>query len=214
VSRMRPNFTLAAAALACLSACTGEEPVPAQPTWVDVLPILRANCWHCHGGGGRPTSDAAAPLAALRWDFYDPDEAKAMTGGTFDSAKASDHVRTFLAPDTSPSAPNYFSPQYMPPPPGDRLTDRELAVLKAWQADGFLKGARWNNHKPTAEWLEKPTSILIEDGDFDPVLGTLTCGPMTINLVRGGGWPLGDMKPPCTAKLFDGFDTTTVQLTP
>jgi len=200
-----------------IGACTGEAPVPAQPTWVDVLPILRANCWHCHGGGGRPTSDAAAPLAATRWDFYDPAEAVQATGApanAFDTAAAKDHIKTFLAPDASASAPNYFSPKYMPPPPGDPLTDRELQVLKGWQASGFPKGTRANNHPPTVEWLEKPNSIIVRDDDLDPVLGTLTCGSTTINLVRTGGWPLGGLVPPCTAKLFDGFNPATVQLNP
>jgi hypothetical protein len=212
VSRKGWHLILTGLALAAASACTGEAPVPAKPTWVDVEPILRANCFHCHGGGGRPQNDAAAPMNALRWDFYDPAEAATATmaqAGAFDAQPAKLHVLIFLNPD-----PNPFGFQYMPPPPGDQLTDREMQVLKGWAANGYAKGSRPDNHKPTASWLEKPTSILISDDDFDPVLGTITCGSTTVNLVRSGGWPMGGLTPPCTVRLYDGFDANTVQLNP
>jgi hypothetical protein len=214
VRRTGWHLILAGTALTALGACTAEAPVPAKPTWVDVEPILRGNCFHCHGGGGRPTNDAAAPAGALRWDFYDPSEATQATMGTFDTTAAKVHILIFLSPDTSPTTPNLFGYNYMPPPPGDKLTDREMQVLKGWAASGYPKGTRTNNHRPTVVWLDKPNSIEVVDDDLDPVLGTLTCGSTTIILVRSGGWPMNGMTAPCTAKLYDGFESNTVTLNP
>jgi hypothetical protein len=221
VSRNAWQLIIAGAALATVGACTAEEPVPAKATWVDVEPILRGNCFHCHGGGGRPTNDAASPTGAIRFDVFDPTEAAMATGGTFvDAAAARAHVMIFVGPDGPPSKdnpkgiPNVFGRNYMPPPPGNSLSDRDFKTLKSWVNNGFAKGEKKDNHLPTIEWLNKPNSVLVSDEDLDQVLGTLTCGGTTINLVRSGGWPLGGLAPPCTAKLYDGWQLNTVQLAP
>src|SRR4051812_24918233 len=68
------------------SACGTEDPVPANPTYVDdVEPILRGNCFNCHGVN-------ASPLMARtkRWDICSLDAFAAV--GPFSDVPNADFV--------------------------------------------------------------------------------------------------------------------------
>jgi hypothetical protein len=54
--------------------------------------------------------------------------------------------------------------------------------------------------------VAKPLFEVVDD-DHDQVLGQLTCGSTTVKLDHTGGWKLPDgVAPPCTARLYDGFE--------
>ena len=72
------------------------------------------------------------------------------------------------------------------------------------------------NNKPRARWLDKPRQFLVEDGDHDQVLGTITCGTAPAERILWAGMhdlPAG-ASPPCTVLNSDGQDQVTVTLSP
>jgi hypothetical protein len=183
--------------------CDSAAPVPTKPTYVDdVEPILRANCYHCHGAEKR---DAIA----LRWDFFDPMDSRLTALGDFTTVlPAVQHITIWVALGQKGTT------GIMPPPPASPLSDREVQILTNWsKATPALRGMRNPNLKPTAEWLKKPTSILISDGDHEQVLGKMTCNGVDAPILRAGTFdlPMG-WQPPCSATMFDGQDVVTVNL--
>jgi hypothetical protein len=190
--------------------CGAEAPVPDKPTWADdVQPILRANCFHCHGA----TADLSK-AGTIRWDVLDlTDSALAALGfqetGAFTSARNSVHLAVMLGFIGSPD-----ETKRMPPPPATRLSDRDFAVLTNWMGTERVPGAHRPNHKPTIVWTIKPTQYQVLDADGDQVLGKLDCGGMEVTVLRtGGGLALPDgVTPPCTGTLFDGFQEASVSL--
>jgi hypothetical protein len=199
------------AALVALAGCGEIEPPPtARPTWVaDVEPILRGNCFHCHGAGPQP--DGAA-----RWDFQNPDQArttldpegKLVDLKTIGSAQA--NVALWAG---SPAYSTPGMPTFMPPPPSPPLTPAQGTVLKNWLATMAPRGMRFNNRKPTVNWFSRPTVILVADADGEQVLGKVTCGAAEAAISHSGltrlpeGW-----MPPCTITLFDGQDLVAFRL--
>jgi hypothetical protein len=220
--RMRSALSLLTATLAggLLVGCGTEAPAPDKPTWVDdVKPILQANCFGCHG------ATANIKLGLTRWDIYDlTDPVYADLGfmmttddtGTlikFTGAKA--HAATFLA--VLPSSANSMIPenQRMPPPPATKLTDRDVTVISNWFMTGASPGKHYPNHKPRIAWIQKPKRYEVVDDDGDQVLGQLVCadGAETVQVDRSGGHILPSAAtPPCTVKLYDGFDLVTTNL--
>ncbi len=194
---------LAVLALVSASACGGEDPVPASPNWVDdVEPILRGNCFHCHGAGPRPDADAG------RWDIFDSttqDRFGALASGLDPVAKAR---RVVIYGRASANMPP------MPPLPATRLSARDLDVLKNWsELETAQRGKRTPNSLPTAAWLTKGVSYLVTDGDHEQVLGKLTCGADEEHIRHSGAHKLpSNFKPPCIVDLHDGQDATRARL--
>lgn len=204
--RQYPAFAL----LLAFAACGEIEPPPrAQPTWVDdVEPILRGNCFHCHGAGPQPEGDA-------RWDFQNPDDARAKLDPegkladlkTIGSAQA--NVMIWVTPTYSTPG----LPTFMPPPPAPPLTPRENTVLRNWVATMAPRGMRRNNRQPIVEWYTRPTIIVVADGDGEQVLGKITCGAAEAGISHSGVTRLPDgWAPPCTVTLFDGQDLVAYNL--
>jgi hypothetical protein len=215
------------------AACDAADPVPAKPTWVnDVEPIMRGNCFHCHGvAANYPV------LQTYRWDFYSvavraadpadpsktiyvPDPKMIEVFGEADAkmfvpafttalgAKDGTHFTSVIVYATNPDV-NIR----MPPPPASPLADRDVQVIKNWMATGFERGVRMMNKAPTADWLSRPKTIVVSDGDHEQVLGKLTCGSASAIILSSGMTKLPDgWQPPCMARLFDGQDAVNVNL--
>src|SRR5262245_52835694 len=90
----------------------------------DVLPILSDNCFQCHG------PDQKARKADLRLD----EKVGAMSVLRPGNSADSELIQRLVAPEKA---------RLMPPPKSNRrLTERQIATLKAW----VDSGARWGTH--------------------------------------------------------------------
>lgn len=182
---------LAGVALLGAAACGAADPVPENPTWVDVQPILQGRCFGCHGA----VEQARRPYGAGRWDVYDRDDYGGLAAGTdigsdFHGSTMVgqtdvDWLRRVSVYDFLTPA-SLKSPMRMPPPPADPLSARELEILRGWfSADPaedrsvvLPKGARDANAEPVARLLPDRNAdgkvvIVLEDADGDQVLGRL-----------------------------------------
>jgi len=206
--------------------CATEEPAPDQPTWAaDVLPILRANCFHCHGSTAN-----FRKYGNKRWDVYDRSTEPYLRLGFGpvteeipDSAgKTTETVTVVGAKDDAPLFPAYIDSDdetlRMPPPPATRLSSRDIQLIKNWispdNAKRFALGSHQPNHKAAIAWLDKAARhIAVTDEDGDTVVGKLDCGGTEVAVDHSGGFTLpGDAKLPCTGTLYDGFAETAVNL--
>jgi hypothetical protein len=196
-------LTFVAPLLGALAAgCGGESPVPDEPTWVDdVEPILRGNCFSCHGAGKRSTD-------AHRWDFfYDKGDATLMEIGV-----PKDLVESKIQALKWPTWLTLPTGDYMPPPPATRLSERDIEVVRRF-ATNPRRGTRSANHKPTIAWFPAAPWVLVSDGDHEQVLGKLTCGDVAVPIDRTGAQqlPAGAGKS-CTGTLYDGQAVVSVML--
>jgi hypothetical protein len=222
-----------------LVGCSSEPPVPENPTWVeDVLPIMRANCFHCHG----PTADLHKHNTK-RWDVWGylniTTVDKVLTEGeptaysdlgfklekipvgssedsTWVSVNDPNHVNLFPAYIGDPSDPMGMVSEdgRMPPPPATRLSDRDTLTIIKWIKNKAPQGKHSPNSKPQISWLEKGKVIEIADADGDIVLGRATCADDMVFQLRYPGahkLPKG-YAPPCTVEAYDGFDKVTKTL--
>lgn len=177
------------------------DPVPAQPTWVEhVEPILRGNCFHCHGGAA-PQGDVG------RWDVYDKlDPQLARIGNFADSMISGKDPAHFIAIRGFVD-PGIDEARRMPPAPATRLTQRDLLILDGWRTAGFPRGQRQPNRVPTIRWLDPPSFFVVNDEDREQVLGRIDCQGGQMLLPRSGAFILpDDLAPPCSAILYDGQD--------
>jgi hypothetical protein len=207
------------ALLPALLGCGTESPAPEAPTWVhDVAPILRANCFQCHG----PTADYAK-FKTVRWDVPDLGHERYQQLGFPPPADPSLALKPFVATNDGSHfrlmlayvEPDVADEQRMPPAPATRLSARDVQVLKNWIEKGDFKliVRRDPNHPPSAGWLQRPARLQVSDDDQDQVLGKLDCGGREIPILRSGGLELPEgVSPPCRATLFDGFDEAVVDL--
>jgi len=210
--------------------CGAEQPVPDAPTWAqDVQPILRANCFHCHG----PTASFRL-YRTLRWDVYDLGEepyqrmgfekvfedvvgaAQPTKMATFFGANDSSHsgvITAYVNPEAGPTR--------MPPPPATPLTERDRAVLQRWSdllkqgavPGAVLKGSHQPNRPPSMRWLQQPSLAIVRDDDGDQVLGRLDCTGGEVRIEHSGAVPFAEnTKPPCRGTLYDGYEEATVSL--
>lgn len=191
-----------------LVACEGVEPPPDNPTWVDdVEPILRGNCFHCHGEPADALAQGMSEERPNRWDVHDLTlfQEFGPFPMSFNSARTHATIIKLYAVDM----PAMDLPTRMPPPPALPLSARDRQVLNRWSATGAPAGMRTPNHPPTVRWLERPRTFVVEDADHDQVLGKLVCGTQEWPIRRTGGHavPAGAALP-CEAQVRDQWSPT------
>ncbi len=215
---MKRTGLLSVVLAAVVIGCGGPDPVPEKPTWLDdVEPILRANCFHCHG------ASAEAKNGTKRWDVYDL------------KADGYKFLMLTLDPLLHTSAKDNFiiinafaKLGTMPPAPATRLSAQDLQVLEKWQANGFAFGTRAKNARPVAKLAGAPVragavvkvALDITDGDGDQVVGRLSV-PLAmkdLELWRSGRHIIEIPSAACPkgtaigmkATLSDGIDTVSI----
>jgi hypothetical protein len=210
--------------------CGAEAPIPEAPTWAqDIQPLLRANCFHCHGAASNYQLHGTK-----RWDVYDLDEEPYRRLGfekVYEDVMTKEgpvKVATFFGITESGQGAlitAYVDPdagaQRMPPPPALPLSERDRAVLQKWldmlkqpaASAAALEGSHQPNHPPTIAWQQPGTLAAVRDDDGDQVLGKLDCGGVEVRIQRTGGLtlPVG-AKPPCRGILYDGHEEAPVSL--
>lgn len=206
-----------------LLGCGTEAPVPDKPTWAeDVLPILRGNCFHCHGPSAAAIRAKFPKVGIYRWDVLDLNDPNYAAVGFGEVTEGTPAVKVFRSANTATNfnvALAYVKPEAdeagrMPPPPATRLSARDIAVLENWTKNNFAPGQHSPNHKPAISWLQKNKILAVTDEDGDQVLGKLDCDGMEVLLDRSGSHTLpSGVSGPCAATLYDGWgELTTTEL--
>ncbi|HEX3697658.1 MAG TPA: hypothetical protein VH374_19960 [Polyangia bacterium] len=215
---------IAAAFLA--AACEGAPVVPANPTWADVEPILRAECIHCHGGTAPVTG--AVGDTYYRFDFYDMttdvcgEAAQALTAPILGHGLAA-----LIKVDITP--PPTCERGRMPPAPALPLADWERETITRWaSAPDPPKGVPNRDDRRPEIQLSAPAAIVdkrlaftavIDDPDGESVVGILKIGDMTLLMDRPGSfaadidtsaWANGTR--PISAVLCDGWSNFSYHL--
>lgn len=122
----------------------------------DIRPILAGSCFACHG------PDAGDRKADLRLDTFDGATRKhdTFTGVVPGDVAASRIIAMVTHPD----------PKKRMPKRGEALTDKQVAVLKAWIAGGAKYAKHWSYVKPlrpvvpkvsNAGWVRTPIDAFI-----------------------------------------------------
>jgi hypothetical protein len=204
-------------------ACVGGDP-PAAPSWdVDVYPLLRGSCSHCHGQtagpGTMPTSRydicTSAPFNAFfsaekLWILGADSMGNPVLGGASIAAGA-------IAAQTGPGAPEILR---MPPAPAEPLHDYEAAVLDRWaMASGASCTKTVLNRKPGYRIVQGPAvemgkvvvTIQVSDPDGDQVFGYVKIGSADLQVIPGEGrrtyaFEGVQASDPLVIKLHDGYD--------
>jgi len=200
--------------------CAAEPPAPDRPTWVDdVEPILRGNCFSCHGSTDHRGDGP-------RFDVYDP-TAPAYQGlgpfleitGAATPGMGGGYLMATKIAIWANRGPTGVA--LMPPPPATPLSVRDHDVLLKWSRQSPPeRGTRASNAKPAVALRGMPrraganveVELVVTDGDHDQVLGRLACGPATgIIRTTGTSKVVIEMAPagmPLAASVSDGQDRT------
>ncbi len=179
-----------------LGGCEAEPEAPANPTWArDVQPILIAQCGHCHGGAAvcdEELTPGCKPRST-RYDIYNV--ADYGLGDGFEAGSTGNIADTILQ-----YVETKDDKMVMPPKPAERLSDREILILRRWarQAQGeekwAAKGTHRRNFPPVARLVEKRlrSGVLnvvfdISDDNGDQVLGRATPAGQPPQLLERSG---------------------------
>jgi hypothetical protein len=218
---MRRLLPFLALSIFKVAACSPQSP-PLIPAWdLDVYPILRGSCSHCHGSTTRTGAMATSPSS--RYDI--------CTSAPIDMAFKPENI-TVGSPGASPMAgvfalytdPNGMNPgMRMPPPPASPLTEYELTVLGRW-ANPKVANASCKksvvNQKPTAKLISQfqvpgtdRVAVILEadDPDGDQVFGYVRLGNSALQVITGAGrgryeFPGANVADRPVVKLHDGWD--------
>jgi hypothetical protein len=201
-----PTSFFVTALVVLASACGAQEP-PANPAWdLDVYPILRGSCGHCHGMTVAPP---ATPLPRL--DVCDGEAFSSQGFPVSGGAKGGEFL-AYVTPMTPGSRP------LMPPPPGAVLSDYEIKVLENWRSRKGPCNKQVENRRPTFLTVKGPTrdnnrvlvTLEISDPDGDQVLGKVKMGGSADVPILGAGrreFEFTGVNPTdrLSVTLFDGY---------
>jgi hypothetical protein len=209
----RLTETLAAVSLTLTFGCAAPI-APDKPSWdVDVEPIIKGNCSHCHG-------ELASQIApAYRIDVCDPAPLKDGAGIDGLVTGAAVVSGTIVMTITDPGLPSR-----MPPAPALPLSDYDITVLKNWAkvvTDSGVQTAckkQSSNHDPKARLITTRwdgddlwATIEVSDSDGDQVFTKVKAGSASYDLLSAGrreiklsGARMGD---PITVKMADGYNS-------
>jgi hypothetical protein len=169
-----------------LSACSAQP--PANPTWAtDVQPLLVGNCGQCHG----PTRNSiTVPIGSgFRLDICDL--TKFSDVGVDIDPKVVQDAKSAAAL-VRLAVVRSEEMRRMPPPPAGPLPSYDLDVIRAWTRGPACE--RPNNTAPRARLVGTPredgndvlVTVDLTDADGDTVLGKLTVGTATFDLLYTG----------------------------
>jgi hypothetical protein len=215
-------------ALSFASIACSEEP-PAVPSWdVDVYPILRGSCGHCHGVTARFGSGLTPET---RYDICNSEPFN-----TFFAAEKvwitgfNEQMQKPNVAGASPSASllaaytktSFLPAMRMPPPPADPLSDYQQTVLQRWVDAGRASCAKQTgNRKPEMKVISAAAAvpgtnkvgvtIEVTDPDGDQAFGFAKIGNAAPQTIPGSGryrFEFDGVRAtdPLTVKLFDGYD--------
>jgi hypothetical protein len=204
-----PLSKLVALSLALLPLACGEAVPPLVPSWdLDVYPILRGSCGHCHGVTVRP---GATPLTR-----YDICNVMAFSAEGFTVVPGAGPLVAAVVRESA-------GPTRMPPPPAGPLSDYEATVLERWAKNPNC-AKQIPNRRPTARVVEALTrvgnknvvTVEISDPDGDQVLGKAKLGTggdseaNTFQIPGTGRWTIeftgGNANDRLSITLFDGYE--------
>jgi hypothetical protein len=203
--------------------CAPEPTIPAQPTWADVSPILRAECAQCHG------STALRTGFGYRLDFFDMTDgvcgeaARAMPSGSLLAGAAATAILGAVSP--SPNGGR----ERMPPLPGLALRDWQRETLIRWAARPVKGPPPAGNRPPSIQVTGLPPLIdgrltftaFVTDPDADEVVGVIKIADALFTMNRSGTfaadlntstWPAGMYR--LTAVVCDGWSSVDFDLGP
>jgi hypothetical protein len=193
----RWGATGATVTLGAVLGCGAPE-IPTNPSWdIDVYPLLRGSCLHCHGDSYGSTG------ALVRFDVCDPNAAafaQLSLGAASTGLGAAVLSGLILASTEAPTMDaGAGSRPKMPPAPATPLTEREREILRRWASlamkdAGLACRKQVPNRRPTVTMVGKPlaaaTSLFvtleIRDPDDDQVMGRATAGAASVDLTFTG----------------------------
>lgn len=223
---VRRPILLLPAALLIAGGCASPPSAPATPTWVDVEPILRGSCTHCHGATARVTGSAGSSV--YRLDFYDMTEATCGEAATVLDGQGLAHgfaplIKTAVTPPSAGVRPR------MPPAPAPELADWERDTLTRWasEPDPLRGEPPRDNHRPEIQLggdsgvanAQLAFTAVTSDRDGESVVGVLKVGDLVLKMDHPGAfaatmdtstWPAGLL--PISAKVCDGWGGVTYDL--
>lgn len=217
-----PLLTLAMAVLAC-----SEDPPPV-PSWdLDVYPILRGSCGHCHGATVKPgfTPESRYDICTSA-PFNTAFAAEKLWISGFDDVKQQPFVAgagpsaSLLATYTKSG---FLPAMRMPPPPASPLSDYEQTVLQRWADVSKASCTKQTpNRKPEMKVVNAAApvpgsnnkvavTIEVTDPDGDPAYGYAKLGNAAPQVIPGAGRYRFEFEnvrasDPLTVKLHDGYD--------
>jgi hypothetical protein len=185
------TFPCASLLVLAVAGCAARPEAPAQPTWADVEPILRAECTTCHGGSAALAGSTAD--LTYRLDFFDMTseicgDAAIPTDGIRFAAAAAGQIARDVTSDSSSVRPR------MPPEPAPWLADWQWQTLLRW-ARAPLRGPAPMGNRPPLIRITSPSrvvgrvftlSAVLEDPDGDSAVGVLRVGDVTLRMDRPG----------------------------
>jgi hypothetical protein len=224
MTKLRLASTLLRSAVlsaALAGACAPDPEVPQHPTWVDVEPILRGQCTHCHGPTAAVTGSTSSTV--YRLDFYDMSD---VVCGAAAQALTMPNLAKAWAPliKSDVTVPPACTRARMPPAPALGLENWETLTLQRW-ADQPDKGAPHRDNTRPDIHLTAPSAIVdktlsfnavIDDPDGDPAIGVLNIGDLVFKMDHPGAffanidtstWPNGTR--PISATVCDGWQWFT-----